>query len=159
MINSSEFCMDYVLYIYKSTKYIRCFNEHLVTIESIMHSTDNMVQTMGIRIYPIFKEKDPIEITFWVGKKWSEFNEEVEKMSKYDYTIEANNLAVSLYKKILDSVISKLQDTLQINSAFNPKILVDDNDYDIILKKELNREYIIEQAIKYALEKQGGQKC
>ena len=152
MIIHSNICMDYVQYLYESTKYIKCFNEHLVNIEAMMQSTNDMVQTIGIRIIPIFNDNEkPIEIQFWLGMKWPDLRKEIENMIKEDYVIDSNSFAMQLCTKVLDSVISHIQGILEITSSFNVKMILDDGDYDFILDKNLNREYLCKQAIKYAI--------
>ena len=160
MINHSGLCMDYVRYLYTSTKYIKCFDEHLVHIEAIMESTSDMVQTLGLRIKSIFEDnEDPIEIKFWLGIKWPEFMNEIENMIKEDYIIDGNSFAMQICKKVLDSVISHIQGTLEITDSFNAKMILDDGDYDFILDKNLNREYLCKQAIDYIINRREMKSC
>ena len=159
MINHSSICMDYVQYLYKSTKYIKCFNENLVNIETTIQATNDMVQTLGIRIISIFNDNEPIEIQFWLGMKWPDLIKEIENMIKEDYIIDSNSFAMQLYIKVLDSVISHIQDTLELTSSFNAKIILDDGDYDFILDKNLNREYLVKQAIDYVVKKREMKSC
>lgn len=160
MINHSGICMDYVKYLYESTKYIKCFDEHLVNIETTIQATNDMVQTLGIKIISIFNDnEEPIDIQFWLGMKWPDFIKEIENMIKEDYIIDSNSFAMQLCTKVLDSVISHIQDTLEITSSFNAKIILDDGDYDFILDKNLNREYLVKQAIDYVVNRREMKPC
>lgn len=159
MINHSGICMDYIYYLYTSTKYIKCFNEHLVHIEAIMDSTSDMVQTLGLRIKSIFNNNESIEIQFWLGKKWPEFVTEIEKMMNKDYVLDENSFAMQLFKKVLDSVISHIQNQLEITSSFNSKIILDDGDYDFILGKDINHKSLVEAALIFIRHKQEKKSC
>lgn len=157
MINHTRFCLDYVYSLYTSTKYIDCFNEHLVNMECTIEATNDMVQNLGIRIKSLYNDYDaPIEIRFWVGKKWSDFKDEIEKMIKDDYVIDENSFAMTLCKGVLDSLIHYIQFIFESNSnEFNYKLMIDDGDYEWVLKKNDTIEKLANKALKEAKDKLG----
>lgn len=141
----------FILNLYKNTKYLDAFNKNLAHTEPILQSTMKMIQYAGVRIEYIY-EDDYTEVKFWVGESPDSIKRKIKDLIENEEKInDVDGFAVKIFYKVLDSILDKIRDSLTPAVYFDPKILIEDDDYDLLFKQTFNRDYMISRAFKDAI--------
>lgn len=132
----------YIYYLYRSTKYIDCYNDQNALDIYCTCSEKDFIKEAGITI----GDMNQFVIKIFIGKRANEFLEDITANK-----IDDNSSLVQLYHDVLDSLIDHLRERLNSDN-FQADMFIQNKDYRLITYGNSNDTDIVEKALACAID-------